>query len=84
MKNKAMQTEQKPLNSRITEWSNGSVKAFILTIILFLVLSSMTLGQFKLPDYEKTILENGITLYLMEQHEVPLVYVSAVLTAGPQ
>ena len=82
MKNKAMQTEQKPLNSRITEWSNGSVKAFILTIILFLVLSSMTLGQFKLPDYEKTILENGITLYLMEQHEVPLVYVSAVFPAG--
>jgi predicted Zn-dependent peptidase len=35
-----------------------------------------------LPEYEKHILNNGLTLYLMEQHEVPLVYISAVFPAG--
>jgi predicted Zn-dependent peptidase len=35
-----------------------------------------------LPEYENYILENGITLYLMEQHEVPLIYISAIFPAG--
>jgi predicted Zn-dependent peptidase len=39
-------------------------------------------GAFKLPDYKKIVLENGLTVYLMEQHEVPLVYVSFVLPGG--
>lgn len=39
-------------------------------------------GQFRLPQYEKYTLENGLTVYLMEQHEVPLIYVSAVVPAG--
>ncbi len=38
-------------------------------------------GEFKLPDYEKFTLDNGLTVYLMEQHEVPMIYVS-VLTPG--
>jgi zinc protease len=38
--------------------------------------------SFKLPAYEKFTLENGLTVYLMEQHEVPLVYVSVVFPAG--
>ena len=63
-------------------WLNGRAKTHIHTIILFVVLSSLTFAQFKLPAYEKTILENGITLYLMEQHEVPLIYVSAIFPAG--
>lgn len=37
---------------------------------------------FELPHYEKFVLDNGLTVYLMEQHEVPLVYVSAVFPAG--
>jgi zinc protease len=37
---------------------------------------------FKLPAYEKVVLNNGLTVYLMEQHEVPLIYVSAVFPAG--
>lgn len=37
---------------------------------------------FKLPEYEKFVLNNGLTVYLMEQHEVPLIYVSAVFPAG--
>jgi predicted Zn-dependent peptidase len=45
-------------------------------------LSSASFAQFQLPEYEHYILENGLTLYLMEQHEVPLIYISAVFPAG--
>jgi predicted Zn-dependent peptidase len=37
---------------------------------------------FTLPAYERFVLENGLTVCLMEQHEVPLIYVSAVFPAG--
>jgi predicted Zn-dependent peptidase len=37
---------------------------------------------FKLPAYEKFTLKNGLTIYLMEQQEVPLVNVSVVMPAG--
>jgi zinc protease len=39
-------------------------------------------GVFRLPPYEKFVLANGLTVYLMEQHEVPLIYVSFVFPAG--
>lgn len=38
--------------------------------------------KFQLPEYEKLVLKNGLTVYLMEQHEVPLIYISAVFPAG--
>lgn len=37
---------------------------------------------FKVPAYEKFVLKNGLTVYLMEQHEVPMINVSAVFPAG--
>lgn len=37
---------------------------------------------FKVPAYEKFSLPNGLTVYLMEQHEVPLISVSAIVPAG--
>jgi predicted Zn-dependent peptidase len=37
---------------------------------------------FKVPPYQKFKLKNGLTIYLMEQHEVPLINVSAVFDAG--
>ncbi|NIM11305.1 MAG: Z-ring formation inhibitor MciZ [Candidatus Aminicenantes bacterium] len=58
----------------------------ILTVSVFLVV--LFLGghaytqSFKLPTYEKFTLENGLTVYLMEHHEVPLIYVSVVFPAG--
>jgi len=58
------------------------IHTFIHTIILVLVLCSAAFAQFKLPEYKTEILENGLTLYLMEQHEVPLIYISAVFPAG--
>jgi zinc protease len=50
---------------------------------LFILLSTVSFaGNFKLPAYEKVKLENGLTVYLMEQHEVPLIYVSALIPCG--
>lgn len=52
-------------------------------IILALLLAKTALAQtFKLPQYQKFTLKNGMVVYLMEQHEVPLINVSAVFDAG--
>jgi predicted Zn-dependent peptidase len=39
-------------------------------------------SSFTLPAYEKITLKNGLTVYLMEHHGVPLIYVSALFPAG--
>ncbi len=39
-------------------------------------------GDFRLPAFETARLPNGLTVYLMERHEVPLVAVRAVIKAG--
>jgi zinc protease len=39
-------------------------------------------NTFKLPPCQKVVLDNGLTVYLMEQHDVPLVYVSLAFPAG--
>ena len=38
--------------------------------------------ELKLPPYKRVKLENGMTLLLMEQHEVPLVSFSVVIRSG--
>ena len=57
---------------------------FIITLILVTVLSIASYAQFKLPQYEKIELENGLTIYLMEKHDVPLISISAVFNAGAE
>ncbi len=62
-------------------------KITIVFIAAFLFVSANAFAQnegdgFKLPNYEKYILDNGLTLYLMEQHEVPLIYISTIFPAG--
>jgi len=39
-------------------------------------------AQLKLPPYSRISLSNGITALLMEQHEVPLVSISVLVSAG--
>ncbi|MCE3261850.1 MAG: insulinase family protein [Pseudoduganella sp.] len=39
-------------------------------------------AEFKLPAYETAKLPNGLTVYMMERHDVPLVAVRAVVKAG--
>ncbi len=42
----------------------------------------LTAQSYKLPPYEKFQLKNGLTVYLMEQHEVPVINVAVILPAG--
>lgn len=57
-------------------------------VLVFFTLLSLGLHAqtppktFQLPPYEKVVLPNGLTLYLLEQHEVPLLYVSGIFPAG--
>jgi predicted Zn-dependent peptidase len=54
-----------------------------LVLVCLLVSSSSLLAQnFTLPNYTTFKLANGLTVSLMEQHEVPLISVSAILPAG--
>ncbi len=54
----------------------------VLTFIIIIFSFRASAGNFKLPTYEKVKLENGLTVYLMEQHEVPLIYLSALIPSG--
>lgn len=55
----------------------------LLFLSLICVFGINALAQeYRLPPYQKFILNNGLTVYLMEQHEVPLINVSVVLPAG--
>ena len=40
------------------------------------------LGEIKLPEYERYELKNGMVVYLMENHELPLVSGSALIRTG--
>lgn len=54
----------------------------ILTICLMSIAASAGAGQFRLPAFDTVRLSNGLTVYLMERHEVPLIAVRAVVKAG--
>lgn len=55
----------------------------IVLVILFIpaVINSQSV-KYTLPQYIKYKLNNGLTVYLMEQHSVPTIVVSAVFDAG--
>ncbi len=55
---------------------------YILSFCAVAILISASGQDYKLPAYTKFKLKNGLTVYLMEQHEVPLINVSVVLPAG--
>ncbi|MGB3300954.1 MAG: pitrilysin family protein [Phormidesmis sp.] len=40
------------------------------------------LGDIQIPDYERYTLDNGLTVYLMEDHDLPLVSGSATFRTG--
>lgn len=54
---------------------------FIAALFLQLTVGAQS-TSFKLPAYEKFTLTNGLTVYLMEQHEVPMINASVILPAG--
>lgn len=57
-------------------------KINILCGLLLMSLQMFAQEAFQLPEYEKFTLRNGLTIYLMEQREVPLISVSAMVPAG--
>lgn len=60
-----------------------SIFSALILITLSLTINAQTKqAAFKVPAYEKFTLPNGLTVYLMEQHEVPVISVSAILPAG--
>ena len=67
---------------RINVWAYDHIQPFIHSIILVLFLSSIAFAQFKLPAYETFTLDNGLTVYLMEKKDVPLISFSAVFDGG--
>jgi zinc protease len=56
----------------------------IIYILAVCLLTGIVINaqSYKLPQYEKFKLKNGLTVYLMEQHEVPIISVSVILPAG--
>ena len=60
---------------------------YFYTVFAVLILTASASAQnkaaaFKVPAYEKFSLPNGLTVFLMEQHEVPVISVSAIIPAG--
>lgn len=55
---------------------------YIIFSAAFLATVVCKAQDYKLPAYQKFTLKNGLTIYLMEQHEVPMVNVSVILPAG--
>ena len=51
-------------------------------LVLFVLVSQFAVADFKIPKYKKLTLKNGLTVYLMEQHEVPLIDIRMVTKAG--
>lgn len=51
-------------------------------IILLLVGFNLSAQSFKLPNYTSFKLSNGLTVSMMEQHDVPIISVVAILPAG--
>ena len=57
-------------------------KTILTTCLLVLTNISLSAQSYKLPDYITFKLSNGLTVYLMEQHDVPVISASAILPAG--
>jgi len=60
----------------------GRSRFLIFSFITLIILSSTLSAQFKLPEYETITLDNGLTVYLMEKKDVPLISFSAVFDGG--
>jgi zinc protease len=54
----------------------------LLAALAVATAASAQSGSLRLPPYKKVVLTNGMTLLLMEQHEVPLVSFSVLVRAG--
>ena len=58
------------------------IRLFIIAFTLIGFGIQLNAQSFKVPAFEKFKLKNGLTVYLVEQHEVPIINVSVILPAG--
>ena len=58
------------------------MRIFNLLLLSFLFVSLQSSANYTLPAYTKLTLDNGLSIYLMEQKEVPLIDISVVIKAG--
>ncbi len=59
------------------------MKNTLYSLLLLCFVSTFAFAQgYQLPSYQQFKLPNGLTVYLMEQKEVPLISVSVILPAG--
>ncbi len=58
-------------------------KIFAITLAVILMLSAaLQAVEMKIPDIEKATLDNGLDVYIIEQHEVPIVSMRLVIPGG--
>ncbi|MCX6128265.1 MAG: pitrilysin family protein [Proteobacteria bacterium] len=60
---------------------NSIVSKIAYLALIFLAPFARSEG-FKIPDYESHVLANGLKVYVMPQHEVPLLHVTVTILAG--
>jgi predicted Zn-dependent peptidase len=58
------------------------MKKTIIAAMLATSAWSAGAAEFRLPEFDTVTLQNGLTVYLMERHDVPLISVRAVVKAG--
>ncbi|MBS9524546.1 insulinase family protein [Litoribacter ruber] len=61
------------------------IDRLIILVLAYFIVIPFSMGQtagFQLPEYEKFTLNNGLTVYMMQQAEVPTISFSALIPAG--
>lgn len=59
-----------------------NIKTVALFCLLIVTNISLVAQNYKLPKYTSFKLPNGLTINLMEQHDVPVISISAIIPAG--
>jgi len=57
------------------------IKTLLVLAVVMLPLTALA-GGYQLPAYKTSVLDNGLTVVLMEQHEVPLIDVRVIIGGG--
>lgn len=82
-----------PPRQALLRWLKLSVATLLLVVIFhrpaiaseakhYTELEFSPLPEIQIPDYERYQLDNGMTVYLMEDHELPLVSGTALIRTG--
>src|SRR4030042_3643039 len=77
--------------------SNSGIRVFVFTAVLLCIAASSCteqyarpytnlryprLGDIEIPDVERVTAANGMQLFLVEDHELPLIDISALIRTG--